>query len=266
MIAAAEPSGLASEKPPVAGGVIRGLLSRDGWAMLAAVVATMIVEWGVFLTGRCCGVVFRESLLAALAATALWLAIGPGCFGAGASSALSAFIRGGIVADATAINLLGFWLLSLGGGDFGGLGFVGVVKVYCVCASMAVLGVAVVCLARRWVWRACLAVTCGLVLVVAMASPLWISAWIGGTSSPATQELVTWAVRINPFYAIADAVVEETGFVWHSWGLMYDWSRVGEYVNPAGGGWWQTCLLYLLAAGGCGVVSLLRYRVWPPKP
>ncbi len=245
--------------PPLAGPSrtsLRELLAPDIWAMLGAVVATLAVQWGVFLTGRWSGVSFRDSTIAMLAVTSLWMAFVPGCFAAGGVNNFSGLLRGGIVADTAAVSLLALWVAGRFGGLEEGISLLGAVKIYCVYASVALAGIAVVCLARRPVARAALAVGAGCVFVAALASPLWISAWVGGTGG---STLVTWAVRINPFYAVSDAVVGEMKFIWDGEGLMYDWSRVGEYAIPSPVGWYETCLLYLGLAACLAIPAVVRH-------
>lgn len=233
---------------------LRELLTRNTRAMLGAVVATLAVQWGVFLTGYWNGVALRESTIAMLAVTSLWMAFAPCCFAAGGVNNFSGLLRGGIVADTAAVSLLALWVIGRGENAQGGISLLGAVKVYCICASVALAGIAMVCLARRPAARAALAVGTGCVFVAALASPLWSGEWVGDGST-----LVTWTVRINPFYAVSDAVLGEMKFVWDGEGLMYDWSRIGEYAIPSPVGWYETTLLYLGLATSLAITPVARY-------
>ena len=239
---------------------LRELLHRDGGVMLAAALATLAVQWGVFLAGRWGGVGFRESVIAMLAVSSLWMALIPPCLAAGGLNNLSGLLRGGIVADTTGVSLLALWAVGRAEGAQYGISLLSAVKVYCVYTSLCLAGIAAGCLARRPAARAALAVAAGVVFVAVLASPLWISAWVGGPGEPGNSTLVTWAVRINPFYAISDAVVGEMRFIWDGEGLMYGWSRIGEYAIPSPVGWYETCLLYLAVAGCLAIVPAVRRR------
>ncbi len=240
-------------------GVWRELLVRDGWAMLFVTAMTLAVELGCFFVGRVYGAEFRLALLATLGIMSLWVVLAPGPLAAWGRGNLSAFLRGGIVADATGVALLVIWMFAPAGAC---LTFMGVVKLYCVFVAVTLMGVSAVCLARSSAGRQVVAVIAVGLLAIALASPVWASAHIGGPSpSPEVQQTIAdWAIRVNPFYAACGAVVYETNFVWHDWGMMYDFSRIGEYVSPGEVLWYQTILLYLALAGGLGLLGILRHK------
>jgi hypothetical protein len=238
-------------------GLLREVLARDGLAMGVLAAATLAAELGVYAVGRFNGAGARESLLAALAAIALWVCLAGPCAAAGGKTVFSRLLRGAVVVDATAVSLLIIWLIQPDAA--GGLTFAGAVKVYCVCISVASAGCLAVGLTTKPARRAMVAVLAGVVMVAALASPFWISAHVGAGQAEVEQALVTWAVRINPFYAICDAVVYQTRYVWHGGGLIYELTRVGGYVNPSRIAWWRTCLLYIGAAVVLAAINLI-YR------
>lgn len=217
------------------------------------------LEAGCFALFRWGGAGYREAMLAGLGFACLWTALaGPG-LGAGGKGTLDAVFRGGAVADGGGVALLVFWLFGLG--EPAGLGLGAALAGYVVLVAVALTGVAAVCLGRSAVARCGLGVAAGLCGAVALASPVWGNAVLDRLEGPAAVEAATWLLRVNPFVAVASTGVERTGFVWHGWGQMYDWTYLGEYILPRSVAWWQTALLW----GGLGVLlalaGLVRHRL-----
>lgn len=228
------------------------------------VALTLAFQLGCFFLGWVYHAEFSQALLATLGIMSIWVVLAPGPLAVWGRNNFSAFMRGGIVADATGFSLLVIWLLAPAEG---GLTFLGVVKLYCIFTAITLVGVSAVCLAKSQTGRLTAGIIVATLLAVALASPIWASAHIGGPSpAPAVQQaLADWAIRVNPFYAACGAVVYETKFVWHGWGLMYDFSRIGEYVSPSEVGWHETALLYLAIAAGLGLLGILRHKNWGRK-
>ena len=247
-----------------------GVLRRDGWSMLAAAIGTLTVTLGVHAAARWAGVGPRFALMAALAATMLWCALAPPLLAAGGKGAFSALLRGGVVADAAGLALLILWLAQPDGQAY--LTFVGAVKIYCTLAAVALAGIAAGRLARRPAGRYAGAVAFAVVVTVLSATPLWITGparAIGPKTSeppdtPAAREkretrrrLVAACVYANPFYSVTAALVEETGFVWHQSGKMYDLSRLFDYAPPPVP-WYAASLLLAPLAGILAATHLVR--------
>ena len=55
--------------------LLAGLLRRNGWALAGIASATVLVELGAYATGRLLGIGPVASVLAALAAAAVWTAL-----------------------------------------------------------------------------------------------------------------------------------------------------------------------------------------------
>jgi len=151
--------------------------------------------------------------------------------------------------------MLVLWII--GYGQQGGIDFLGVVKIYCICAPLVLVSVGCVAIAKTPVGRSVAALIAVSVLTLALGSPLLINPWIvdGGSLG---ETLGIWAVRINPFFAVCDAVVVQTGFIWRQGELMYEWSQLGETVIPPPVQWYQTAILYAGIALGLWVIAWIR--------
>ena len=224
-------------------------------AVLSIMTLTILVELGSFIMGRFYGSSFGNSLLAALGVSVLWCVIAPGSVSVGGRGLMSTFVRGGVIADTTAISMLVLWIV--GCGEPGGIDFLGVVKIYCICVPLVLTSVGCVAIAKSPVGRSVAVLIAVSVLFVTLASPLLINPWIVNGGSH-TETLGAWAVRINPFFAVCDAVVVQTGFIWRQGELMYEWSQLGETVIPPPIEWYQTALLYAGVALTLWVVALIR--------
>jgi hypothetical protein len=237
-------------------GFWRTLWQRDGKAMLAALLGTLAVELGVYAAAIRGDIAPADAVLATLAMMTLICAIMPPALAAGGRGAWSALLRGGVVVDATGLALL--ILLAIGPAGQGGpaLTFWGVCKAYLVFAAVTLTGVAAVCLSARPVGRCIAAVLAATAFGLALASPIWISAWIGtGLERPAQEQAAELAVWINPFYAAAQAGYAGRPFIWHEWRAMYRWTRLGEYVSPPPVSWVSTAGLYAALAAAMGAMG-----------
>ncbi len=233
----------------------RGRFWSEAPAVLTIMIVTILVELGTFIVGRCYGSSFGNSLLGALGVSVLWCAIAPGAVSVTGRGLMSTFVRGGIVADSTAISMLVLWII--GYGQPGGLNFLGVMKIYCICVPLVLVSVGCVAIVKTPVGRSVAALIAVVFLTLALASPLLINPWIvdGGSAG---ETLGSWAVRVNPFFAVCDAVVMQTGFIWRQGELMYEWSQLGEAVIPPPVEWYQTALLYAGIALGLWIVAWIR--------
>ncbi|MCK5113273.1 MAG: hypothetical protein KAR11_00735 [Phycisphaerae bacterium] len=223
--------------------------------VLSIAAVTILVELGVFVAGRVYGASFERSLLAALGVSVLWCVIAPGPLCVGGRGLMSTFIRGGIIADSTFISMFVLWII--GYREPGGLDFVGVLKIYCICIPLVLMSAGCVAIAKTPVARSVAAVIAVLILCLALTSPLLVNPWIidGGEFG---QSIAGWAVLVNPFFAVCDAVVEQTGFIWRQGELMYEWSQLGEGIIPPPVSWYQTALLYAEIALGLWIIVWIR--------
>jgi hypothetical protein len=250
--ASAPPNG---SPPP---GMLRVLLARDGRAVVAAAAATLLVELGVYLLAGLVGTATSRAPLAALAAATLWVALAGPVLAASARTSLSAVLRGGTVADASALALIVLWLSSAD------VTFLAAVKIYCALAAMALAAVAATRLARSGAGRYALAVAAAGTLVLGLASPFWIGGPMRAAGPRAAETLAAVAVYANPFYAITAAVSQEAGFVWHQADVLYRWTRLGDYAAAPPACWYASVVIHLAAALVLGALAAARAR--RPRP
>jgi hypothetical protein len=196
--------------------------------------------------------------MAFLAVAVLWCGIAPACFATGGETAWSRVIRGGCVADATCISLLVVWLVPQGGAS---LDFMAVVKLYCICASMAIAACAAVSIFRSAAKRCAAAVLTAVFFMVLLTSPLIVNARLENlpSDSEAYRRTAAMSVGINPFFAACDAVVERTGFHWSTAEWMYTHTSLGESAAPGEVGWYWICLALLGLSGALCAAGVARY-------
>lgn len=243
--------------PPLPRRPVGPMVSRgDVAAAIGAAVVTLTLEFGAYFLARRAGRTSAEATTAFLAAASLWLALAPAALAAGGSGTLGPLLRGGAAADATGLGILILWLL------IPCVPLRGAIQVYAVAWSMALPAIVLVWVFRRPVSRLLAATATAGVFTLLLASLLWLGARIGQTPSLWDTPLATWAVRINPFCAMTDALADSLRFVWHEWGRMYLWTPVGQYALPAPAPWYEFCLLCLGAAAlPAATAALLRFSV-----
>ena len=229
-------------------GVFRG----SPWPVLVfgllsgcVVVAAGRVSWSATVSAQ-------QAWVMVMAVSVVWVALAVGAMSAGQHSRWRGWILGGAVLDGVALGWLVLWVRPMGGVE---ISLLAVAKSYLVLASVGVGLLLAVTSWASWRSRSVAALICAAAFSVAIASPVWIGGWIAGDASDLAAEKATWAVRVNPFYALCEASADEGAFRWHSWGRMYEWSRLGQYVSPAPVAWWETACLWLLAGGAVGCVG-----------
>ncbi len=238
-------------------GFWRALWRRDGKGIVAALLLTMAAELGMYAAAIHSDIAPADAVLATLAVMTLLCAIAPPALAAGGRGTFSALLRGGVVADATGLAMLILWGLGPAGPSGPVLTLWGVCKMYLVLAAVTLTGVAAVSLPLRPTGRCIAAGVVAVGLVLALASPIWISAWIGTGLERSTQEQAAeLAVWVNPFYAVTQAGYEGRPFIWHEWRSMYRWTRLGEYVSPPPISWGATAGLYAALAAVLGTVAV----------
>ena len=244
---------LETPAPESSTGVFRG----SPWPVLVfgllsgcVVVATGRVSWSATAS-------VQQAWVMVMAVSVVWVALAVGAVSAGQQSRWRGWILGGAVLDGVALGWLVLWARPMGEVEWS---FLSMGRGYLVLASVGVSLLLAVTSWRSWRSRAAAAILCAAVFAVTIASPVWIGGWIAGDSSALAAEKATWAVRVNPFYALCEASADEGAFQWHSWGRMYEWSRLGQYVSPAPVAWWETACLWLLAGGAVGCIGWVSGR------
>jgi hypothetical protein len=233
---------------------LRCVLARDGRALLAGALTTVGVQLGLYLLARLAGVPQMQAALATLAATVMWVTLAAPVLGASGADALAGLLRGGCIADASAVTLIVLWLACPE------VTFPAAVKIYCVLAAVALSAVAVGRLARSPDRRYALAVTAALVMTVALASPLWIGGALRAAPDRAARGIAAAGVYVNPFYAVTAAIAAEARFVWHQAGVMYRITRIGDYADAPPARWYPCVLIHLAVAILLGAAAHLRHR------
>lgn len=241
--------------PTLAGpGPARRLLRRCGWTLAAAGVSAVAVHAGVFAAALAAGAGATNALLAALAVGIVWTSLAAPAVAASSEDGWVAVCRSGALADGAAVGLLAVWGLAAAAGR-PMPPWSAVAAIYAVHLGVTLWAVAVVQCGRRWFARLTLAVAVMVILAACLSTPLWIGGLLGAAKDSTRIEIACWAVRVNPFYAISLAIVEQTHFVWHQAPLMYNLSRLGDLTTPPPTDWYETAGLYLAVAG---LVALAR--------
>ena len=250
----AETDHTATVAPPAQKEGLRPLLARHGWAMLAAAAATVAVELGAYLLGVVGGVQPAQAVLAALAASVLWVALAAPVLAATADDTIGALLRGGTIVDASVITLIVLWLTSPL------VGLATIAKLYCILLAMGLAEIAACRLHRRASGRLALAVVAAAVVVASLASPFWIGGPIHGADRDAARRLVAAAVYANPFYSATAALAGEMRFIWHQATVMYRITRIGDYAPAPPGCWYASVALHAPAALLLAAVGALLHR------
>jgi hypothetical protein len=247
------PTPPASPGGPAPPSVLRETLARDGPAALAASLATVAVELGVYFAVRAAtGELFGA--LACLAASAVWVAAAAPAFAADARGTLGALLRGGIVADASAVALIVLWVASPY------VSLLAAVEVYLIYAAMALLAVAAVRAARSRTGRCAAAVLAAAAMMLALATPFWMGGLLRASAPPVRDWLLSAAVKVNGFYSITAAVFDRAHFVWDEARFMYGRvQQMHDYVAPSAR-WYSAAAVHAVAAALLAATHLVRRR------
>ncbi len=227
---------------------------------LTAAIFTVLIELGFYFVGEILQAGKLNSTLAALAAGAIWVPLASGPLSVGARDVFGGLLRGGIVADASAITLIVLWLTTPY------LTFMAAVKIYCIYAAMAVFAVAA---ARFTLYKGgptagyTVAVAAAVLIFASLASPFWVEGPAGSVPPSLRDGVVEWSVYANPFYCVLAAVVRKTGYIWHEQGMMYETiSHIRDFTPPAAK-WYTSAVIHIAAAGvlsGLGLIFPNRSR------
>lgn len=248
------------------GSYLRRLLRNDGWAVLVIAAATIFVELGAYWLSISMGTSAGRALVATMAVAVLWLAIAGPAAAAWGKGAWSSLMRCGAVADASGIVLIILWIVATDENGRARLNFLTVVEMYCVLASMAILAMALVCMFHSPAGKAAMALIASACMFIAMASPFWAGWWLTGDDPRANQNAATWLVAVNPFFAILTCLndIRASAFDWLTSDVMYQITRMSDYVAPRRVPWYETTLLWLAAAAGACIVGFVA-RLLHPK-
>ncbi|MDY6912933.1 MAG: hypothetical protein SVT52_00510 [Planctomycetota bacterium] len=239
-------------------GPVRPLLGIEWPLLLAAGAVTIGLELGAYGLILACGGSRLGAVLASLAVMVSWTALSPAVLAAGGRSSLSALLRGVIVADASTVTLVVFWLATPA------VTFLAAVKVYCTLAAMAIAAVAAVRCARSEFGRYALAVAVAAGLMAAVTTPFWVGGLLLAVNAPTRPVVASLAVWLNPFYCITAATVEKTHFIWHQAPVMYHVTRIGDYAAAPPVLWYTSAAacaaLAAILTGANGLVSIRSRR------
>ena len=241
----------------------RRVWARDGVAVCVAAAMTIVVEVGLWALLRAKGVSPDRAVLTTLAAMSLWVPVAASAWAVGGATVGSCLLRGGEMADASAVALIVFWLT-------GAISFVAAAKLYCIFMAVAILASAIVSLSCRVERRVILVGVATVVCLLLLASPVWLAGPAGVMPESPLRSLTVWSATLNPFFAVADAISADIPFVWTDRPVMYRLTPLGgRLAVPAVS--WAAPLIYLLPVGivlsaaGAGARRVTRARpVAPP--
>jgi len=233
---------------------LRSLLRGDGRAMAGVAAVTVAGQLALFLLPQAFGVSARAAMLAALTASGVWAALAAPILAAGPARGISALLRGGIVADATAVLLVVLWLSRPE------VSFLSAVKLYCIYAAVALCGVAGARCAETQAGRYTAAVIAAVILLTLQAGPFWLSGALQGVPQAHKTAAAGVALRLNPLYGVFSVVAERAGFVWHLAPVMYRITRLGEDIPVPPVWWYEPAGIYLFGAGILSATHLVKRR------
>lgn len=210
----------------------------------------LVLALSASAVGACFAVEQAFPLAAGVAV--LLCATAPGLLAAGEDRHWPALLRGADIIDGCGVGALLGWLV-LGGESGVTLG--AILSLYVVLLSVGGASLAAGRVGRRASTRLTAATAWGMLVLLLCASPFWISARLRpGRTMAAQQADATGAVFVNPYYAATNVFARQTGFVWHTEGVLYRLTRVGEYAPPRSVSWWTTAAGF--AAAGALLASL----------
>ena len=243
-----------TDSSPSSPGLMSTLLKRDGWPVVGIVVATVAAQVSVFLIPQAYGVPARGLVPASLIIAGVWVALASAIFSAGPRSTISAILRGGCVADATAVLLIVLWLSTPE------VTFIAAVKLYCIYASVALCAIAIVRCAKALRFRYLLAVICGVLLTAVQGGLFWLPGLLQIVPADYKVAVAGLGLRANPLYGVFSAIANESGFVWHYAEVMYRITPLGEDIAVPPVQWHEPMAISLIAAVVFTVLALLRNR------
>jgi len=222
----------------------------------------MAVELGAFFAARP-AVGNLHATLGALAIGAAWVAVTCPALAAGGKNWLAAMLRGGIVADASALSLLVIWLVSPC------VTLLAAIEIYAIYAASALLGIAVVSCARTPAGRYAAAAIAAAAVMLTLATPFWMGGILKAAGQGTRPAIAAAAVRVNPFYSITAAVFDNTSFAWNEAKIMYGKiQQIQDYASAAPR-WYSAAAVHGAAAAMLAAICLIFKRasdVSPARP
>ena len=227
----------------------QALAARYGGAMTVVAALTLLVELGVYWLGLYSGAGPRDSFLAALGAMTVWVALASPALASGAAAHGPA---GASIVSLIVLSFVSKYLTSEAAA-----------QIACILAGMSLAASSAVRCAKSPTGRLAAGAMWALVMMLALATPFWTGSLLQtyGRFCPA---LVAGAVYANPYLCVTAAVVNQTRFVWHSSGFMYDWSTLRDAAPPAIL-WYPSSLMCLAAAAVFELIVALRRKRAGPK-
>jgi hypothetical protein len=229
----------------------RSILARDGWAVLAATIATAAIELSAFFWARVL-VGDLYATLGALAGGAVWVALASPVLAAGGKTWVSIMLRGGIIADASAVLLIVLWLVSPY------VDLAAAAKIYCIYAASALLAVAAVSCARTTAGRYIAAVIAASAIMLAISTPFWVGGMLKAAGQDVRTALAAAAVRVNPFYSITAAVFDHAKFAWNEAKVLYDRVQEIQVYASASPRWYSAAAIHATLAALLAATNLVR--------
>ena len=235
-------------------GFMVAILKRDGWPVAGIILATVVVQLCVFLLPQAYGVSVGMAVPASLIIAGVWVALASAIFASGPHHAISGILRGGSVADATAVLLVVLWLSAPE------VTFLSAVKLYCIYASVALCSIAVARCASSLKFRYLGAVIGAAVLVALQGGLFWLPGLLQLVPVDSKAVVAGMGLRANPLYGVFSAIAEESGFVWHYAEVMYRITPLGEDIAVPPVQWYEPMVVHLAIAGIFSATWLLRRR------
>ena len=210
------------------------------------------MQLSVFLLPQARGVAARTAVPPSLIIAGVWVALASAIFSAGPRSTMSGLLRGGSVADATAVLLVVLWLCTPE------VTFLSAVKLYCIYASVALCSIAAARCASslrfRYLWAAA-----GSAFLAALQGGLfWLPGLLQFLPADCRPAIAGMGLRANPLYGAFSAIADKSGFVWHYAEVMYRITPLGEDIAVPPVQWYEPMAVHLAIAGILAASWLLR--------
>ena len=243
-----------TDSPSVPDRLIPSLLKRDGWPVVCIAVVTAAVQLCVFLLPQAYGVSAGRAIPASLIITGVWVALASAIFAAGPRSTISGILRGGSVADATAVLLVVLWLCTPD------VTFLSAVKLYFIYASVALCAIAAARCALSLRFRYLGAVIGATLLGALQGGLFWLPGLLQLLPTAQKAAIAGIGLRANPLYGAFSAIADKSGFVWHYADVMYRITPLGEDIPVPPVQWYEPMVVHLAVAGILSATWLLRPR------
>ena len=221
---------------------------------MGIVLATAAVQLCVFLLPQAYGVSARMAIPASLIITGVWVALASAIFAAGPRSTISGILRGGSVADATAVLIVALWLCTPE------VTFLSAVKLYCIYASVSLCAIAAARCAASLRFRYLGAVTGAALLTALQGGLFWLPGLLQLLPTAQKAAVAGMGLRANPLYGVFSAIADKSGFVWHYAEVMYRITPLGEDIAVPPVQWYEPMVVHLAIAGILAASWLVRAR------